>query len=73
MVERVALLDAGAQLEKVIMRRVLEQGYEVDKFPLNVNPLLIKDYDAIILSGGPRSVNDSGSLLPDPGIYQFGF
>jgi len=72
MVERVALLDAGAQLEKVIMRRVLEQGYEVDKFPLNVNPLLIKDYDAIILSGGPRSVNDSGSLLPDPGIYQLG-
>ncbi len=69
---KVALLDAGAQLEKVIMRRVLEQGYEVDKFPVNVQPSKIKDYDAIIISGGPKSVNDENALLPDAGIYELG-
>jgi len=69
-VTRVALLDAGAQLEKVIMRRVLEQGYECHKFPVNVDPSEIKDYDAVIISGGPRSVNDADALLPHPDIYK---
>jgi len=69
---RVALLDAGAQLEKVIMRRVLEQGYEVDKFRADVDPSHVKDYDAIIISGGPRSVYEKDALLPDPGIYRMG-
>ena len=72
MVRKIALLDAGAQLEKVIMRRVLEQGYNIDKFPVNVQPSEIEDYDAIIISGGPRSVNDSGALLPNPEIYKLG-
>ncbi len=66
---KVALLDAGAQLEKVIMRRVLEQGYEVDKFPADVSPSKIRDYDAIIISGGPRSVYGANSLLPNREIY----
>lgn len=72
MERRVALLDAGAQLEKVIMRRVLEQGYSVDKFPVNVSCSQLSGYDAIIISGGPRSVNDSGALLPNPEIYNLG-
>src|SRR3990167_2905188 len=72
MAPRVALLDAGAQLEKVIMRRVLEQGYDVDKFPADVSPSEIRNYDAIIISGGPRSVNDTNSLLPNKKIYQMG-
>ena len=69
---KVALLDAGAQLEKVIMRRVLEQGYEVDKFPVNVSPEEIRNYDAIIISGGPRSVNAPDALLPNQGVYDLG-
>ena len=72
MKKKVALLDAGAQLEKVIMRRVLEQGYEVDKFPVNVSPADIQDYDAIIISGGPKSVNDYDSVLPNRSIYTMG-
>jgi len=72
MSKKIALLDAGAQAEKVIMRRVLEQGYDVDKFPVDVSPSAIKDYDGIIISGGPRSVNDSDSLLPDSGVYRLG-
>lgn len=72
MIKKVALLDAGAQLEKVIMRRVLEQGYDIDKFPVNVAPSKIKNYDAIIISGGPRSVYDPNALLPDPQIYKLG-
>lgn len=69
MAKKVALLDAGAQLEKVIMRRVLEQGYNIDKFPVNVQTYVLKDYDAIIISGGPRSVNDFDALLPNINIY----
>jgi len=69
---KVALLDAGAQLEKVIMRRVLEQGYEVDKFSVDVAVSEIEGYDAFIISGGPRSVNDRDAKLPDPKIYGMG-
>lgn len=67
---RVALLDAGAQLEKVIMRRVLEQGYAVDKFPMDVPASRLAAYDAIILSGGPRSVYAADALLPDTNVYR---
>ncbi len=70
--KKIALLDAGAQLEKVIMRRVLEQGYPIDKFPVNVSFSQLMNYDAIIISGGPRSVTDREALLPDPRIYHAG-
>jgi GMP synthase (glutamine-hydrolysing) len=69
---KVALLDAGAQLEKVIMRRVLEQGYSIDKFRADAPASVLRDYDAIIISGGPRSVYEDGALLPDKGIYSLG-
>ena len=69
---KVALLDAGAQAENVIRRRVLKLGYEIDKFPVNVNPSDLKGYDAFIISGGPRSVNHPDSLLPHPDIYKMG-
>lgn len=72
MTNKVALLDAGAQLEKVIMRRVLEQGYDVHKFPVTVSPEEIRNHDAIIISGGPRSVNAPDALLPDSGVYGLG-
>jgi GMP synthase (glutamine-hydrolysing) len=68
-IPKVALLDAGAQLEKVIMRRVIEQGYSITKFPVNVAASELQGYDAIIISGGPRSVYASDALLPDPEIY----
>lgn len=72
MVKRVALLDAGAQLERVIMRRIIELGYDVDKFPADVSAEKIKEYDAIIISGGPRSVLQKDSIKPDVGIYSLG-
>jgi len=70
--KKIALLDAGAQAEKVIMRRVLEQGHEVYKFPVDVSLEEIEDCDAIIISGGPRSVYEDGAMLPDVGIYDLG-
>ena len=45
--QKVALLDAGAQLERVIIRRVLEQGFECDKFPVDVSSERLLEYDAM--------------------------
>ena len=70
--KKVALLDAGAQLERVIMRRVLEQGHDIDKFPMDVSASRLENYDSIILSCGPRSVYAPDALLPDTGIYLLG-
>ncbi len=70
--KKVALLDAGAQAENVIKRRVLEQGYSIEKFPVNVSPSQLESFDAIIISGGPRSVYDANALLPHPNVYLLG-
>ncbi|MCX6707572.1 MAG: gamma-glutamyl-gamma-aminobutyrate hydrolase family protein, partial [Candidatus Woesearchaeota archaeon] len=66
------LLDAGAQLEKVIMRRCIELGHEIRKLPFDVSADKLVDADFIIGSGGPRSVNDPDALLIDPEVYRLG-
>lgn len=72
MVPKVAVLDAGAQLEGVIKRRVIEQGYEVTKFPVDISSEKLRGFDAIIISGGPRSVFGDNAMLPNPEIYKMG-
>jgi len=70
---KVAYLDAGAQSGGVIQRRIGEQGYKADHFPVNVRAGELAGYDAIVISGGPRSVNYSDPTeLPDPDIWKLG-
>ncbi|MBD3312954.1 hypothetical protein GF345_00770 [Candidatus Woesearchaeota archaeon] len=69
---RGVLLDGGAQLEKVIMRRCIELGHDITKQPFDIPADRLSDADFIIGSGGPRSVNDDDALLMDPEVYRLG-
>ncbi|VDN07613.1 unnamed protein product [Thelazia callipaeda] len=73
--ERIALFDFGSQFGKVIDRRVREQNVfsEILPFSTKATDLIEKGcYKAIILSGGPNSVNSCGGPHLDPAIFTCG-
>jgi len=67
--EKLAILDCGGQYTKVIDRKVRELGVKSDIFPINVDIEKLKDYAAIILSGGPNSVWSETKISADPAIF----
>ena len=71
--ECVAILDAGAQYGKVIDRRVRELYVESHIVPFTTPIDEIKrKYGAIIISGGPDSVNNPNVSNYDPKIFNCG-
>lgn len=56
MINKIAILDAGAQYAKLIDRRVRELNVESEILPLNTSTKILKNYQALIISGGPESV-----------------
>ena len=70
--EQLAILDCGGQYTKVIDRKVRELGVKSEIFPINVSPEELKDYQAIILSGGPNSVWSETALTYNPEILDLG-
>ena len=70
--EKLAILDCGGQYTKVIDRRVRELGVKSDIFPINVRSEQIKDYQSVILSGGPNSVAADQRLMFDEKIFELG-
>ncbi len=70
--EKLAILDCGGQYTKVIDRRVRELGVKSDIFPINVKSEDLKEYKAVILSGGPNNVADGQRLKFDKNIFELG-
>lgn len=70
--EKIAILDCGGQYTKVIDRKVREAGVYTDIFPMGVGAEKLRDYQGIILSGGPSSVWESGAPAYDGRIFELG-
>ena len=70
--EKLAILDCGGQYTKVIDRRVRELGVKSDIFPINVKSDDLKDYKAVILSGGPNNIGEAQRLNFDNKIFELG-
>eukprot|EP01120_Amphizonella_sp_Union-15-10_P015163 TRINITY_DN7727_c0_g1_i1.p1 TRINITY_DN7727_c0_g1~~TRINITY_DN7727_c0_g1_i1.p1 ORF type:complete len:665 (+),score=117.04 TRINITY_DN7727_c0_g1_i1:84-2078(+) len=52
-----AILDAGAQYGKLIDRKARELNVKTHLLPLNTSAEVLKNYQGIIISGGPTSVH----------------
>lgn len=70
--EKLAILDCGGQYTKVIDRKIREAGVYTDIFPMGVDAGKLKDYKAVILSGGPASVWEKGAPEYDRDIFTLG-
>lgn len=72
--DKVLVLDFGSQYTQLIARRVRENSVYSEIMPFNAGMDRIRAFapGGIILSGGPSSVYDKGSPLPDPGIFDLG-
>lgn len=72
MKEKLAILDCGGQYTKVIDRKVREAGVYTEIFPMGVEPEKLKGFGAIIFSGGPASVWESGAPTYHSGLFELG-
>lgn len=70
--EKLAIIDCGGQYTKVIDRKIREAGVYTDILPMGVSADALKGYNAMILSGGPASVWESGAPHYDPAIFSLG-
>src|SRR3989337_2806623 len=68
--ERVAILDAGAQYLKLIDARVRELGVYTEILPLDTPVEQLQFYKAVIISGGPASVNEKSAPHCDPNLFK---
>ena len=73
-VQRIVLVDFGAQYTQLIARRVREAKVfcEVVSYLTPLSEILDKKPVGIILSGGPASVLDADAPHIDPAIYEQG-
>ncbi len=70
----VLVVDFGAQYAQVIARRVRELHVYSEIVPHNIlaGDVIAKNPAAIVLSGGPKSVNQEGAPSLDTDIYELG-
>src|ERR1700689_3218225 len=66
----IAILDAGSQFGGLIDRNVRELGLRTVMLPLDTPVEALADYDAIIISGGPKRVEDADPSRSDPRLIE---
>ena len=74
MMDRIAILDFGAQYTQLIARRIRELGVYSEILPCTqpVDDVLAAGYKGIVLSGGPSSVYEDEAPLPDKRLFEAG-
>ncbi|MDH5203886.1 MAG: glutamine-hydrolyzing GMP synthase, partial [Nitrospirota bacterium] len=72
--EKILVLDFGSQYTQLIARRVRENKVYSEIFPFNARIEKIKFFNpkGIILSGGPSSVYETTSPIPDRALFELG-
>jgi GMP synthase (glutamine-hydrolysing) len=70
--DKVAVVDYGSQFTQLIARRIREAHVYSEIFPPTVPLARLREYQAIVLSGGPASVYDEGAPLPPPELFDAG-
>jgi GMP synthase (glutamine-hydrolysing) len=71
-IEQIAILDCGGQYTKVIDRKVREMAVKSDIFPIGVALETLRNYQGIILSGGPGSVWADNPIEYDGRLFELG-
>jgi GMP synthase (glutamine-hydrolysing) len=74
MTDRVLILDFGSQVTQLIARRLRESGVYCEIHPFSLAAERIEAFapKAIILSGGPASVNEGGSPKAPQRVFELG-
>ncbi len=72
--DKILVLDFGSQYTQLIARRIREGKVYSEIFPFNASIEKIRSFNpkGIVLSGGPSSVYDSGSPVPDLEVFRLG-
>jgi GMP synthase (glutamine-hydrolysing) len=71
---KICVLDFGAQYSQLIARRIREMSVYSEIVPCTepLEKILAQGYQGIVLSGGPSSVYDEGAPLPDRRLFEAG-
>ena len=72
--EKILILDFGSQYTQLIARRIREAHVYCELHPFDMELQAIRDFSpqGIILSGGPKSVYDSGAPAVEEAIFDLG-
>jgi GMP synthase (glutamine-hydrolysing) len=72
--DKILILDFGSQYTQLIARRIREIGVYCELLPYDVSPHFIEKFKAngIILSGGPDTVNHTGSARAPDIVFELG-
>ncbi len=68
----IAVLDAGGQSCHLIARRLRQLGVHSEVKRCSTESHTLRKYQGIVISGGPRSVYESGAPTVDPSIFELG-
>ena len=73
--EIIIILDFGSQYTQLIARKIRELGVYCEIFPYNLplQDIVSLKPKGIVLSGGPRSVNETDAPVCDRGIFTSGY